>query len=102
MPCGEVRVRSVPSPASELVVSRPSALKRAWRVWIALGPAIGRVTTPVLLTVVFIAVIVPTRLVLALFGRDPLDARRAPREGSWWVVRTRRRTFAPEDFHGLG
>lgn len=92
----------MPSPAPELVVSRPSALKRAYGAWIALGQAIGRVTTPVLLAVVFVAVIVPTRLVLAVFGRDPLDARRAPTQGSWWIVRTRRRTFAPEDFHGLG
>ena len=92
----------MPSPASERVGSRPSALQRAYRSWVAFGQAIGRVTTPVLLTVVVVAVIVPTRLVLALFGRDPLDARRAPTQGSWWIVRTRRRTFAPEDFHGLG
>ena len=78
----------------------PRSLVGFYRAWMALGEALGRVTTPVLLGVVFVAVLVPTRLLLALFGKDPLARRFDRGAPTYWSERARR-GFSREDFERL-
>jgi len=50
----------------------PDSLQLVYRLWMRLGLAIGRVTTPIVLGVVFFLVIVPTGLVRRVFGLDSM------------------------------
>ncbi|WP_412069375.1 SxtJ family membrane protein [Rubrivirga sp. IMCC43871] len=65
----------------------PGALRGVRRVWMALAFALGFVMTRVLLTVVFVAIVVPTGLTLRAFGRDPLTRRPDASAATYWVDR---------------
>ncbi len=78
----------------------PRAARPLQRGWMALGHALGRVTTPIVLTAVFVLVITPARMMLALFGRDPLQRGRDSSLKSYWTERPRS-AFTREDFERL-
>jgi saxitoxin biosynthesis operon SxtJ-like protein len=59
----------------------PGRLEPVRRGWMALGEAIGRVTTPVMLTIVYYLVLTPTGLIRRALARRP---RAAP---SYWHAR---------------
>jgi hypothetical protein len=85
-----------------VAVSRaaPRSLVGVYRAWMLLGETLGRVTTPLMLGAVFVLVLVPTRLALALLGKDPLTRRFDRGAGSYWSERART-GFAAEDFRRL-
>jgi hypothetical protein len=68
--------------------------------WLFIGKTVGRITTPILLTIVFVTVVTPLGLLLRLFGSDPLRLKRDPKAKSYWIER-KHRAFAPEDFERL-
>ena len=68
--------------------------------WAFIGKTVGRITTPILLTVVFVVVVTPLGLLLRLFGSDPLRLKRDPKAPTYWIER-KHRTFRPEDFERL-
>jgi hypothetical protein len=68
--------------------------------WAFIGKSVGRITTPILLTIVFVVVVTPLGLLLRLFGSDPLRLKRDPKASTYWIER-KQRTFAPEDFERL-
>jgi hypothetical protein len=68
--------------------------------WAFIGKTIGRITTPILLTIVFIVVVTPLGLLLRLFGSDPLRLKRDPKASTYWIER-KQKTFSPEDFERL-
>jgi hypothetical protein len=68
--------------------------------WGFIGKTIGRITTPILLTIVFVTVVTPLGLLLRLFGSDPLRLKRDPKASTYWIER-KQRTFTPEDFERL-
>lgn len=61
----------------------PGRLEPARRGWMKLGEAIGRVTTPVLMAIVYYAVLTPTALLRRLVTRRP----QAP--DTYWHARPR-------------
>lgn len=61
--------------------SRAMPLARAWQ---RLGEAMGRVTTPVMLTAVFVCVVVPTRVFLWLARVDPMQRRFDRAAKTYW------------------
>ena len=63
----------------------PARLGPARRAWMALARAMSRVTTPVLMGVVYFAILTPTGLALRLLGRRPLARRRDA--DTFWVER---------------
>ncbi len=66
-----VGVTGVALAALSLVApDRARPLARAWQRF---GEALGRVTTPVMLTAVFVLVVIPTRALMALARVDPLQ-----------------------------
>jgi hypothetical protein len=83
-----------------LAYTLPSAVRPLERAWTAIGRALGAITTPVLLVVVFALVLVPTGVVLALLGKDPLERRRDPSRASYWIERRRPR-FGRDGFERL-
>jgi hypothetical protein len=66
---------------------RPRVLRPLNRVWTRIGLLLNRVTSPVLLAVVYYAAVVPTGLVMRALGRDPMRRARDPRAGSYWITR---------------
>lgn len=70
-------------------------------LWHGFGLLLGRIVTPVLMTVVFALVVVPTGLLLRLFGKDVLRMRRNPNPSntkSYWVQREDKSTSFPRQF----
>ena len=56
-------------------LAAPGTLAPVYRAWMKFGLLIGRVTTPLILGVVFFFVIMPMGLVMRLAGRDPMARR---------------------------
>lgn len=63
----------------------PERLGPAYRAWMTLAALLNRLTTPLLLAVVYFVVITPVALLTRLFGRDSLA--RPNRALSYWVPR---------------
>ena len=83
-----------------LALAAPAILRAPADAWAVLGRLLGRVTTPILLTVVFVLVVVPLGVLMRLFGNDALRLRRDPKAATYWIER-KRRTFEPSDFERL-
>ena len=50
----------------------PGSLGPIYRGWMRLGMLIGKITTPIVLTVLFLITILPGALLLRLFQNDPM------------------------------
>jgi hypothetical protein len=57
------------------------------RLWVKFGAVMAYVVNPLVLGIVFIAVIVPVSGLMRLFGKDPLARKPDPAKASYWVVR---------------
>lgn len=71
-----------------LGLAAPAVLRPLYRVWMGLALVLGFVMTRVLLTLVFVFAVIPTGLLLRLFGKDPLDRRWQPDAPSYWIPKT--------------
>jgi hypothetical protein len=58
---------------------------RFFRAWMKFAEILGRVTTRVILTVFFYALLTPYGLVARLFRTDPLDLSWKHRKPSYWI-----------------
>ena len=65
----------------------PSVLAPANRLWMKFGELLHRIVSPVALGIVFYAAVLPTGLILRLFGKDPLRLRLDPNAESYWIKR---------------
>jgi hypothetical protein len=83
-----------------LAVVRPTVVRPIAQGWAWIGHVLGRLTTPIILAVVFALVVVPLGLLMRVFGQDLLRLRRDPRAPSYWIER-KKRTFDPSDFERL-
>ena len=53
----------------------PGTLRPVYRGWMRIGLLISRVTTPVILTLAFVTTILPTAVILRIFGKDLLHRK---------------------------
>ena len=91
------------APAALLVIFglvAPALLRPLADAWAKLGHLLGRVTTPILLVVVFVLVVVPIGVLMRLFRGDALGLRRDARAATYWIER-KKRAFEPSDFERL-
>jgi hypothetical protein len=65
---------------------KPDALEGAHRGWMKLGMLLHKVTNPIFLGAMYGIAIVPTGLMMRLFGVDPMGLRR-PRGETFWIAR---------------
>ena len=63
----------------------PASLGPVYRGWMKFGTVMSRITTPVLMTAIFVVVIVPVALVLRLLKKDPMR-RKFDRDASSYRV----------------
>ena len=77
----------------------PRVLALPYRGWMFVGHTMGRVTTPIVLTLVYLLVFTPGRFMLRLFGIDPLARKLEPDATTYWITRTKK--LRAEDFERL-
>jgi hypothetical protein len=66
---------------------RPALLSQLNLMWMALGKLLNRVVGPVILALLFFAVIWPVAFLMRRAGNDPLRLKRAAAKESYWVAR---------------
>lgn len=86
---GQIRVWSLGAGAAFAVVAFvwPGALAPLNRLWTRFGLLLHRIVSPVVLGIMFFAVITPMGLVMRLLGKDPLRLRFDTRAHSYWIER---------------
>ena len=70
-----------------LALMRPSLLSPLNRLWLGLGAILHRVVNPLVMGLMFFAVITPTALILKLVGKDLLHRRFSPGAQSYRIPR---------------
>ena len=70
-----------------LALMRPSLLSPLNRLWLGLGAILHRIVNPLVMGLMFFAVITPTALILKLIGKDLLCRRFSPGTQSYWIPR---------------
>lgn len=70
-----------------LALIRPSLLAPLNRIWLGLGAVLHRVVNPLVMGLMFFAVITPTALLLRLMGKDLLRRRFSLAADSYWIPR---------------
>jgi hypothetical protein len=91
--------RGAPVPALQLravlgtfteVMTPFESIKKAgqwlYRQWMRFAHVLSIISTTVLLTVIYVAVIGPVGVLMRAFGKDPLE-RRWKKDGTYWRVR---------------
>ncbi len=66
---------------------RPSVLRAANRLWMRFGFLLSRVVNPVVMGLLFYAIVTPVALLRRVFGSDPLKLRFDPQARSYWLER---------------
>ena len=66
---------------------RPSLLAPLNRVWFKFGLLLQRVVNPLVMALIYFAVVTPTGLVMRALGKDPLRLKHDPDARSYWIHR---------------
>ena len=68
-----------------LTFSFPFPLKPFYQAWMWLGKLLGKITSPIILFILYFLVLCPTAFLMKLFGKDPMKRRTA---SSYWIPKT--------------
>jgi hypothetical protein len=71
-----------------LALTRPALLAPLNRTWTRVGLLLGAVVAPIVMALVYFAVITPMALIARLFGKDFLRLARDPAAPTYWLART--------------
>ncbi|WP_245454039.1 hypothetical protein [Aquabacter cavernae] len=66
---------------------RPTALHRLNILWFKLGLLLHKVVNPIVMAVIFYGAVVPTGLLMRLFGKRPIPLKRDPAAATYWIAR---------------
>lgn len=66
----------------------PAALRPVYRGWMRVALLLGRITTPLILGLVFYVAVTPMGVLMRIFGYDPMRRRRDPDARSYRVAST--------------
>ena len=69
-----------------LALARPAWLALPNLLWFRLGLLLSRVVNPIVLFLLYVTCIVPTGVVMRLFGYDPLRLKRDADATTYWVA----------------
>lgn len=73
--------------ALTVALAAPTWLGPATRVWMRFGMLLHRVTSPIILAIIYFGVVTPTGLLRRALGKDPLGLKRDPTAESYWIAR---------------
>lgn len=71
-----------------LTLAAPGALGPLNRLWMRFGMLLHHIISPLVLGIMFYAMIVPIGLVMRLLGKRPIPVAFEPERESYWVERT--------------
>jgi len=66
---------------------RPAVLRPLNRLWLAFGRLLHRIVSPLVMGMIFFAVVTPTGWIMRLRGKDVLSLKRRPDLRSYWIKR---------------
>jgi hypothetical protein len=86
---GPLRVWALIIAAALLTVTwlAPALLAAPNRLWMRFGALLHRVVSPIVLALMFFAVVTPLGLVMRMLGKDVLRLRRDPSAATYWIRR---------------
>ena len=70
-----------------LALLRPASLRPLNRLWLKLGLLIGKIVSPLVLSLLFYVTVTPVGLLMRAVGKDPLRLRRNTKAASYWIAR---------------
>ena len=70
-----------------LGLALPNVLGPLNKVWTRFGLLLHKITSPIVLGLMFFVVVTPVGFVMRLAGRDPLSLKRNPQSSTYWVDR---------------
>jgi|SRR5688572_16640589 hypothetical protein len=70
-----------------ITLARPSWLTIPNRLWLRFGTLLHRLVSPVVLAVMFYAVVTPIGLLMRALGKNSLNLRLGDPEDSYWIKR---------------
>ena len=65
----------------------PPFFRRFYRLWLSFAVVLGYFVSRILLTLIFCLVVLPTGLIMRLFGKDPMERKLDPNASSYWIKR---------------
>jgi len=66
---------------------RPTLLKPLNRIWFLFGLLLHRIVSPIVMALLFFAVVTPVGLLMRLFGKDPMQRRFEAKAETYWIPR---------------
>ena len=70
-----------------IAFAKPIILKPLNNAWIKLGEILGKIIAPIVMLIVFFAVVTPIGLLLKIFGKDILGLKFSKKIKSYWILR---------------
>jgi len=64
---------------------RPQLLHQLNLAWLALGRLLHKIVSPLVMGVIFFAIVTPTGWIMRLNGKDLLSLKRRPDQKSYWI-----------------
>lgn len=77
----------VATPFIIFAIFRPSMLHPLNILWFKFGLALGRIITPIVMTILFYLVVSPISLLMRATGGDPMRLKRNKPVSSYWIKR---------------
>ncbi len=71
-----------------LAVVAPRMLAPLNRLWFLIGILLGKVVTPLVMSILWFVVVTPVGFLMRLFGNDPLRLKREFTDKSYWITRS--------------
>ncbi|GAA6140057.1 hypothetical protein NBRC116583_38040 [Arenicella sp. 4NH20-0111] len=65
----------------------PKALRPLNIAWVHFGQFMHRIVNPILMGLIFFVAVLPTGLMLKLFGKDPMRRKMDPNATTYWIPR---------------
>jgi len=86
---GSVRFWSLAVGGGFLLVTfvKPVLLRPLNKLWFQFGIALGKIITPIIMSVLFLTTVTPIALILRAFGKDPLKLKLDSKAMTYWVER---------------
>jgi hypothetical protein len=78
---------AIAAPLALLGLVAPSTLVYPYKVWMALGGALGYVNTRIILSVMYFTIFLPAGLLMRALGKDPMRRKLDPKGETYRVTR---------------
>ena len=76
----------------------PNSLGPIYKGWMRFGLLLSKITTPIILGIVFFVVVMPMGLVMRLFGKDPMRRKLESNESTYRVVHPENKNSMEQPF----